>query len=63
MGDVPPKDQPPGYAVRYNRWTRRWLWRNEASGEERRGFTTRGDALADAYGQLRSRRANQNPES
>lgn len=57
---LPPKDAPPGFVFRFDRWTtRKWGWREEATGRKCEGFASRDEALHDAYDQLRARRAGQ----
>lgn len=54
---VPPKDAPPGYAIRFNRWSRQWSWRADGCEIACVGFPSREDANGDAYEDLRRRRA------
>lgn len=52
---VPPKDAPPGHTIRYDRWSRQWIWKAPDSSVET-PFRSRVDATEAAYAHLRASR-------
>lgn len=52
------KDAPPGYRLSFDRYRKKWRWREEATGRESEPiFENRSACCHDAYDQLRATRA------
>lgn len=61
---LPGKEEPPpGFRLRFDRWKRSWNLRDVASGIVCVGYTSRNDALLDAYAEVRARRDAQSIEA
>ena len=51
------RDQPPGYALHFDRFKRKWRWKHEASGIESDPYDLHEDCRKAAYSDLRARRS------